>query len=115
MAATFDGSGRVIGPALVALLLSCVAVAAETPVGIWENQRTKSTVEFRPNGDVLMSGLGTSTFQDCAGAGGNICIVGKGFNCRYRAIYTENSMTLQLFTGRPTKNCPEGVYHRKSE
>jgi len=50
----------------------------------------------------------------CGENGGNICVTGQGFECHYRVKFDGKSMMLQLFTGRPTKACPEGHFSAKT-
>ncbi len=104
--------------ALAALTASAAATLAlaqaPSPIGVWENNRTNMILEFSPDGKLKMSGAATSRFRMCDADGGNICIAGDGFECHYRANLEAKTKTLKLFTGRPTKNCPDGVFHAKA-
>lgn len=103
---------------IAALALSMVSSAAlaeaGSPVGSWENPHTGMVIEFSPAGEVTMGGGAPAHYSMCGENGGNICIVGQGFACHYRVKFDGKTMMLQLFTGRPTKECPEGHFSAKS-
>jgi hypothetical protein len=96
-------------------MVSSAALAeAGSPVGSWENARTGMVIEFSSAGEVTMGGGAPAHYSMCGENGGNICIVGQGFACHYRVKFDGKTMMLQLFTGRPTKECPEGHFSAKS-
>ncbi len=114
--ARFSNQVRRASAAAVLIALSASRLAfAQTPgpIGVWENKRTGMVLEFSPKGEVKMSGAATSHFRVCDAEGGNICIAGEGFECHYRADLDAKTKTLRLFTGRPTKDCPDGVFRAK--
>jgi hypothetical protein len=96
-------------------LVPAVAFAqASAPVGLWENPHTGMVIEFSSSGEVTMGGGAPAHYSMCGENGANICIVGQGFECHYRAKFDAKTMRLDLFTGRPTKECPEGHFGAKS-
>ena len=105
-------------PRMFALALFIVPSAAlpeaASPVGSWENPRTGRVIEFSPAGEVTMGGGAPAHYSMCGENGGNICVVGQGFECHYRVKFDGKAMMLRLFTGRPTKECPEGHFSAKS-
>ena len=100
--------------ALAILLLPPPAFAESgSPVGSWENPRTGMVIEFSASGEVRMGGGAPAHYSMCGENGGNICIAGQNFECHYRVKFDGKAMSLQLFTGRPTKECPEGQFGAK--
>lgn len=98
----------------VAMVGGAPALSQTTdPIGAWENARTGVVIEFLKDGAVNTPGSPAAHFEMCGAGGGNICITGKGFSCHYRAALKADAMTLTLSTGRPTKECPEGLFHPK--
>jgi hypothetical protein len=70
-------------------------------------------LEFKPNGDLVMVGIGTARYQKCGQGGTDVCVTMGRFQCRYRTSYNEANRTLNLSTGRPTINCPVGFFQRE--
>ena len=100
--------------ATVSLFPVLALAEAGNPVGLWENPRTGMVIEFSPQGEVTMGGGAPAHYSMCGENGGNICVTGQGFECHYRVKFDGKSMMLQLFTGRPTKACPEGHFSAKT-
>ena len=100
--------------ALALSIVSSTALAeAGSPVGSWENPRTGMVIEFSAQGEVRMGGGAPAHYSMCGENGGNICIAGQSFECHYRVKFDGKTMMLRLFTGRPTKECPEGQFGAK--
>lgn len=103
----------ILAPAF-SIVSSAALAEAASPVGSWENPRTGMVIEFSPAGEVTMGGGAPAHYSMCGENGGNICIVGPGFQCHYRVKFDGKTMMLRLFTGRPTKECPEGHFSARS-
>jgi hypothetical protein len=92
-------------------------------VGMWIRAESGDTIEFRSNGDtvVSLSGQfsmfsGVGAISRCTDAGANFCISLPRSQCAYRYEFLGEVMNLRLAKGDPFSVCKAlaGDYSRKS-
>lgn len=103
----------VVGVALAFIVCASAADAQSGSefVGRWQNGSGQK-LEFDASGQVLIVGTGSAAYRTCGQNGSDLCVAFGKFQCRYRATYSEDNQTLHLAIGRPTKNCPAGLFRR---
>lgn len=97
---------------VISSLTAAVAVAQQIDLnGRWRSGAGQE-LEFRPTGELVMVGIGTATYRTCGPDGLDVCVAFGRYQCRYRATWSAEHQTLDITTGRPTINCPVGLFKR---